>query len=120
MWIIAFFICRSSKELLLQPVIISRNDKEKVLIEGSINSVRVSIAVKQVGTSFTLTSDREQWLWCWLLLLQADEIEKILCHKFMRFMMMRAENFFILRRKPVEVRAVAFEDLSFSGVSHTH
>lgn len=35
---------------------------------------------------------------------QADEIEKILCHKFMRFMMMRAENFFILRRKPVEVR----------------
>uniref|UniRef100_A0A8C8FFH8 Actin-related protein 2/3 complex subunit 4 n=1 Tax=Oncorhynchus tshawytscha TaxID=74940 RepID=A0A8C8FFH8_ONCTS len=68
---------RSSKELLLQPVVISRNDKEKVLIEGSINSVRVSIAVKQ-----------------------ADEIEKILCHKFMRFMMMRAENFFILRRKP--------------------
>lgn len=36
--------------------------------------------------------------------LKADEIEKILCHKFMRFMMMRAENFFILRRKPVEVR----------------
>lgn len=40
---------RSSKELLLQPVIISRNEKEKVLIEGSINSVRVSIAVKQVS-----------------------------------------------------------------------
>lgn len=38
--------------------------------------------------------------------LQADEIEKILCHKFMRFMMMRAENFFILRRKPVEVSVV--------------
>lgn len=35
--------------MLLQPVIISRNDKEKVLIEGSINSVRVSIAVKQVS-----------------------------------------------------------------------
>ena len=34
---------------------------------------------------------------------QADEIEKILCKKFMRFMMMRAEHFFILRRKPVEV-----------------
>lgn len=34
--------------MLLQPVVISRNDKEKVLIEGSINSVRVSIAVKQV------------------------------------------------------------------------
>ncbi|CAB1314802.1 unnamed protein product [Coregonus sp. 'balchen'] len=62
-----------------------RNDKEKVLIEGSINSVRVSIAVKQ-----------------------ADEIEKILCHKFMRFMMMRAENFFILRRKPVEGYDISF------------
>nr|XP_031541975.1 actin-related protein 2/3 complex subunit 4 [Vicugna pacos] len=41
---------RSSKELLLQPVTISRNEKEKVLIEGSINSVRVSIAVKQVSS----------------------------------------------------------------------
>ena len=29
---------------------ISRNEKEKVLIEGSINSVRVSIAVKQVSS----------------------------------------------------------------------
>lgn len=71
---------RTSKELLLTPVIISRNEKEKVLIETSINSVRISIAVKQ-----------------------ADEIERILCHKFMRFMMMRAENFIVLRRKPVEV-----------------
>ena len=51
-----------------------------MLIEASINSIRVSIAIKQ-----------------------ADEIEKILCHKFMRFMMMRAENFVILRRKPVQV-----------------
>ncbi|KAF5281782.1 hypothetical protein FQR65_LT14529 [Abscondita terminalis] len=46
---------RSSKELLLTPVIISRNEKEKVFIEASVNSVRISIAVKQ-----------------------ADEIEKIL------------------------------------------
>lgn len=43
-------VFRSSKELLLQPVTISRNEKEKVLIEGSINSVRVSIAVKQVSS----------------------------------------------------------------------
>ncbi|MGH0187259.1 UNVERIFIED_CONTAM: hypothetical protein FKN15_024261 [Acipenser sinensis] len=45
---------RSSKELLLQPVIISRNEKEKVLIEGSINSVRVSIAVKQNRKLFSV------------------------------------------------------------------
>lgn len=82
---------------------ISRNEKERVLIETvkvqfwhiqkcslnyffqSVNSVRVSISIKQ-----------------------ADEIEKILCHKFTRFMMMRAENFFILRRKPIEGYDISF------------
>ena len=76
---------RSSKELLLTPLTVSRNEKEKVLIEGSVNSIRVSIAIKQ-----------------------ADEIEKILCRKFMRFMMMRAEHFFILRRKAVEGYDISF------------
>jgi actin related protein 2/3 complex subunit 4 len=76
---------RASRELLLNPVVISRNEKEKVLIEASINSIRVSISIKQ-----------------------ADEIEKILCHKFMRFMMMRAESFVVLRRKPVEGYDISF------------
>jgi actin related protein 2/3 complex subunit 4 len=76
---------KSSKELVLNPVIISRNEKERVLIETSVNSVRVSISIKQ-----------------------ADEIEKILCHKFTRFMMMRAENFIILRRKPIEGYDISF------------
>lgn len=71
---------RSSKELLLNSVTISRNERERVLIESSINSVRISIAIKQ-----------------------ADDIESILAHKFTRFMMMRADNFVILRRKPVKV-----------------
>ena len=34
---------RSSKELLLRPVCVARNEKERVLIEGSINSVRMHI-----------------------------------------------------------------------------
>lgn len=76
---------KSSKELILNPVIISRNEKERVLIETSVNSVRVSISIKQ-----------------------ADEIEKILCHKFTRFMMMRAESFIILRRKPIEGYDISF------------
>ncbi|XP_057291641.1 actin-related protein 2/3 complex subunit 4 [Hydractinia symbiolongicarpus] len=76
---------RSSKELLLAPLCVARNEKEKVLIEGSVNSVRVSISVKQ-----------------------ADEIEKILCHKFMRFMMLRAENFFVLRRKAIKGYDISF------------
>uniref|UniRef100_A0A1B6LN36 Actin-related protein 2/3 complex subunit 4 n=1 Tax=Graphocephala atropunctata TaxID=36148 RepID=A0A1B6LN36_9HEMI len=76
---------RSSRELLLNPVLISRNEKEKVLIESSVNSIRISIAVKQ-----------------------ADDIEKILCKKFMRFMQMRAENFIILRRKAVQGYDISF------------
>lgn len=68
----------------MTPVVISRNEREKVLIESSVNAVRISIAIKQ-----------------------ADDIERILCHKFTRFMMMRAENFFILRRKPVEVKTIS-------------
>lgn len=35
---------------------------------------------------------------------QSDDIEKMICSKFTRFLMMRAEDFVILRRKPVEVR----------------
>ena len=70
----------SSPEVLLNPLTVSRNENEKVLIEPSINSVRVSIKIKQ-----------------------ADEIENILVHKFTRFLTQRAEAFFILRRKPVKV-----------------
>lgn len=72
--------CGTSPEVVLHPLIISRNESERVLIEPSVNSIRLSIAIKQ-----------------------ADEIEKILCHKFTRFMMMRAEGFVILRRKPLPV-----------------
>jgi hypothetical protein len=75
------FTHRTSKEVLLNPLTISRNENERVLIEPSVNSIRVSIKIKQ-----------------------ADEIERILCHKFTRFMMQRAESFVVLRRKPVKVR----------------
>lgn len=70
----------SSKEALLTPLVISRNENERVLIEASVNSVRLSIRIKQ-----------------------ADEIERILANKFTRFLMQRAEAFVILRRKPVKV-----------------
>lgn len=80
-WIATDRRARGSKEVLLNPLIISRNENERVLIEPSVNSIRISIKIKQ-----------------------ADEIERILCHKFTRFMMQRAENFIVLRRKPVKVR----------------
>jgi actin related protein 2/3 complex, subunit 4 len=71
---------RTSPEVVLSPLTISRNENERVLIEPSINSVRISIKIKQ-----------------------ADEIEHILVHKFTRFLTQRAESFFVLRRKPIKV-----------------
>jgi len=76
---------RTHKELLLTPVVISRSKHERVLIEGSINSVRVSVKIKQI-----------------------DEIEQILTKKFTRFLMMRAEHFIVLRRKAAEGYDLSF------------
>ncbi|GMM28641.1 Arc19 protein [Martiniozyma asiatica (nom. inval.)] len=76
---------KKTSEILLQPINISRNASERVLIEPSINSVRVSIKIKQ-----------------------SDEIEEILVDKFARFMMKRAESFVILRRKPMDGYDVSF------------
>jgi actin related protein 2/3 complex subunit 4 len=82
---ISMFSHRGSKELILNQVIVSRTENETCLIEPSINSVRVSIKIKQ-----------------------ADEIEEILCHKFTRFLMQRAEQFIIMRRKAVDVSVPTF------------
>lgn len=76
---------QKTPEVILNPILISRNENEKIYIEPSINSVRVSIKIKQ-----------------------SDEIEHILVHKFTRFLTARAEQFFILRRAPI-----AGYDLSF-------
>ena len=78
----------TSKEVLLTPIIISRNENEKVLIESSVNSIRLSIKIKQ-----------------------ADEIERILAHKFTRFLTQRAEAFVILRRVAVKVSRFSHLDI---------
>jgi actin related protein 2/3 complex, subunit 4 len=70
-------IC-TSPDLILEPVIVSRGESESVLIEKSINSVRVSIRIKQV-----------------------DDVERLLCGKFSRFLMQRADQMGILRRKAI-------------------
>jgi len=70
---------QSSNEVLLQPLIINRTDMQKVKIETSINSVRVSVKIKQ-----------------------ANEIEKMLTSHFCRFMTRRADSFRVLRRKPAD------------------
>lgn len=42
---------------------------------------------------------------------QADDLEEVLVAKFMRFLMQRAEQFIVLRRKPVEVPPLALPRL---------
>lgn len=88
---------RSSPEVLLNPLTVARNENERVLIEPSINSVRISIKIKQ-----------------------ADEIENILVHKFTRFLEQRAESFFILRRKPIKVRETEDVNRGAGVLGHGH
>mmetsp|Transcript_10379 Transcript_10379/g.24599 ORF Transcript_10379/g.24599 Transcript_10379/m.24599 type:complete len:171 (+) Transcript_10379:246-758(+) len=74
-----------ASEVILNPVVIARNENEAVMIEPSVNSVRVSVKIKQ-----------------------SDELEEVLVAKFMRFLMQRAEHFLVLRRKPVPGYSLSF------------
>ena len=77
---------RGSKEFLLTPLQIWRNPNEGVLIEATINSVRVSVKIDTHG----------------------DSLEDMLLDKFQKFLVSRAERFIILRRKPLEGYHVSF------------
>ena len=46
---------------------------------------------------------------------QLDEMDRILAHKFARFLMQRAENFIILRRKPLPVRRRRAHGIPFTS-----
>merc|ERR1712137_1281224 len=62
----------NNSELLMNRLVVSRNANERVLIESSINSMRISIKIKQ-----------------------SDEIESILCKKFTRFMKHKLTDFIV-------------------------
>ncbi|KAG6435404.1 hypothetical protein SASPL_100277 [Salvia splendens] len=93
---------KTSPELLLNPVVygplvlICRNEAEKCLIETSINSLCISLKVKQ-----------------------SDELENILTKKFLRFLSMRAEAFQVLRRKPVQSFHTFLMVVGYSTVYYT-
>ncbi|KAM7465836.1 hypothetical protein LguiB_013398 [Lonicera macranthoides] len=76
---------KTSPELLLNPVRIIESEIETCYLQTSINSLRISLKVKQ-----------------------EDELENILTKKFLRFLSMRAEAFQVLRRKPVEGYDISF------------
>lgn len=71
--------------MLLQPLVVARDADQQVLIEPSVNSVRVSLKIKQ-----------------------SDTLESIIVDKFSRFLSMRADEFIILRRAPVKGYNISF------------
>ena len=73
-----------SEKLLMRTITICRNEHEKCLIEGSVNSCRISFAIKK------------------------NEIEQLLTNMLQRFFALRADKFKIMRRKP------AHENYDFS------
>jgi len=80
--------------------------RRRLVISILLNHDLITIQTKSSllkNSFYTITVFLKQSIFS---IFQSDEIEKILCHKFMRFMMMRAENFVVLRRKPVEVNLV--------------
>ncbi|GIQ85854.1 actin-related protein 2/3 complex subunit 4, partial [Kipferlia bialata] len=68
----------SSESTLMQPVVVSRSASEKVLIEGSINSVRISLLIKKM-----------------------DSVDTMLATRFSQFLIHRADQLRILRREPM-------------------
>eukprot|EP01063_Lacrimia_lanifica_P002710 TRINITY_DN11444_c0_g1_i1.p2 TRINITY_DN11444_c0_g1~~TRINITY_DN11444_c0_g1_i1.p2 ORF type:complete len:177 (+),score=81.78 TRINITY_DN11444_c0_g1_i1:76-606(+) len=78
---------KTSPELLMNPIVIARQGgEEQVLIEGSVNSVRLSIRIRQI-----------------------DALDKEITRSFMEFLERRAEHYKILRRKPVKHDGVQYD-----------
>eukprot|EP01062_Namystynia_karyoxenos_P061669 TRINITY_DN5406_c0_g1_i1.p1 TRINITY_DN5406_c0_g1~~TRINITY_DN5406_c0_g1_i1.p1 ORF type:complete len:205 (+),score=94.02 TRINITY_DN5406_c0_g1_i1:79-615(+) len=77
---------QESPELLLNPIVIGRDTEEKVLIESSINSVRISIKIRQ-----------------------ENELDVYITRRFMEFLTRRALDYFILRKKPVKHAGVQYD-----------
>ena len=69
---------QDNPSLLLDPIYISKSEQEQCLIEASVNSVRISIAIAK-----------------------NDELSTLLTKKLGDFMTLRADKFEILRKKPI-------------------
>jgi len=76
---------RATGDILAHPLIVTRSQYESVMIETSINSVRISVKVKQI-----------------------DDVDRFLSKMFMRFLAQRADQFRILRRKPIQGYDISF------------
>lgn len=68
-----------------QDLVIANNEYEKTLIQASINSVRISVKVRQM-----------------------DKTDTFLVGLFMKFLCQRAESLKVIRRKPIENYDLSF------------
>ncbi len=73
-----------SKELLMKPIVITRNENEKLEIEASINSVRVNLQLNKT------------------------DLELLLCNIYCSFLMHRTDKLNLLRKVPKEGYDVSF------------
>ena len=82
---------KENAELTSKPVIISRNESEKVEIETSINSVRVNVAVKKY-----------------------QEIDKLVVGIYSKYLMNRANQLNVLRKVAKEGFDISFLITNFT------
>lgn len=76
---------QDNPKLLFHPIVISKSELEHTMIEASINSVRISVAIRK-----------------------GEDVVELLTKMLERFMALRADKFKILRKKP------AHENYDFS------
>lgn len=75
----------SPKAVIAVPITITRSETESCYIETSVNSVRISLKVKQL-----------------------DNVDRLIAKMFMRFLCQRADQFRVLRRKPIPGYDISF------------
>ena len=72
-------------KLVMKPLLIARTEFEATLIEGSVNSVRISFMIKKGDP-----------------MKPSESVEILLSHLYERFFALRADKFKIFRKKPVD------------------
>ena len=76
---------QTNKNLCLKKIVIARSAKEKCLIEGSVNSVRISVKLNK-----------------------NDQMDKLICGRFTKFFAAKADLFEIIRKEPIEGYDISF------------
>ncbi len=107
---------QNSKELLLDPIELRRNEQECIIIERSLNSVRVNVQVRpaQAPKCYCYQSQSlyaphpESTSHVSVQLKRVGDLEAWLRSKRIAFIMQRADDIDIIRRKPAPGFDISF------------